>query len=231
MVASRAGGLERRRRALIVVPVLVPVTMAALFGALGRLLGPRRGYNAGFAVYWVGWCLGFPLWVTGGRGVLRLLAAGSRPSAADAAWLVLPVAGAISTELLPSRAAIGPEVAAVMAGTALVNAAGEELLWRGTFLEAFPGDVWRGAVWPWAGFTLWHLAPQVILPSRHGRAKFLAGAALVGAASGRMAWRTRGLRWTVVPHVLADASGVRAALFRLGRLPAGPAGAGSRSRA
>jgi hypothetical protein len=71
---------------------------------------------------------------------------------------------------------------------------------------------------------LWHLAPQIVLPSHHGRAGFLGGAALVGAASARVAWTTRGLRWTLVSHVLTDACGVRAALFRLGwtsdRLPA-----------
>jgi hypothetical protein len=30
-------------------------------------------------------------------------------------------------------------------------------------------------VWPWIGFTIWHLAPQVILPSRRGRVRFLVG--------------------------------------------------------
>jgi len=28
-----------------------------------------------------------------------------------------------------------------------------------------PDDVWRGAVWPWAGFALSHPAPQLVLPS------------------------------------------------------------------
>jgi hypothetical protein len=94
-----------------------------------------------------------------------------------------------------------------MAGSAVVNAVGEELLWRGAYLDTFPEDVWRGAVWPWVGFTLWHLAPQIVFPSRHGRAGFLGGAALVGAASGRVAWTTRGLRWTLVPHILTEPAG------------------------
>jgi hypothetical protein len=45
-----------------------------------------------------------------------------------------------------------------------------------------------------AGFTVWHLAPQLVLPSSHGRAGFLLGAAAVGAASTAAAWRTGGLR-------------------------------------
>jgi predicted cobalt transporter CbtA len=60
-------------------------------------------------------------------------------------------------------------VAAVMIGSAAVNAVGEELLWRGVFLHQFPGDVVRGSLWPLAAFSIWHLAPQIVLPSRMGR--------------------------------------------------------------
>jgi hypothetical protein len=207
----------QRDAVLLAAPALVPISMAGVFTLLQRLLGQRRGYNAGFAVYWMGWCAAFPMWAMGGKRVLRLLSAGTTPSGIDAAWLIVPIAGAVSTELLPNRHAVTAKVAMTMATTAVINAAGEELLWRGTYLNAFPDDLWRGAVWPWAGFTLWHLAPQLVLPSPRGRARFLAGAALVGAAAARIAWRTRGLRWTLASHVLTDACGVRVALFRLGQ--------------
>jgi membrane protease YdiL (CAAX protease family) len=215
---------QRRRRAVLAAPVLVPVSMAATFTVLRRLFGPRWGYNAGFAVYWAGWCAAFPMWVMGGKRVLRMLSAGAAPSVIDTAWLIVPVGGAVSTELLPNRRAVTPSVGMTMAATAIINAVGEELLWRGVFLDAFPDDVWRGAVWPCAGFTLWHLSPQLVLPSHRGRMQFLAGAALVGGATARVAWRTRGLRWTLAPHILIDACGVRVALFRLGQRTAGNAG-------
>jgi len=214
------GELKRRtdhRVALLLAPVLVPLTMTATFAGLGRLLGPRRGYNAGFLVYWVGWCGIFPLWVAGPRRIVRSLTTGARPSPFDAALLALPMIGAATTELLPNRRGIDKEVAAVMVGSAAINAVGEEVLWRGLYLDAFPDDLWNGAVWPTVGFVLWHLAPQVILPSRRGRAPFLAGAAAVGAAASRTAWHGRGLRWTLVPHIATDACGVTAARFRLGR--------------
>jgi membrane protease YdiL (CAAX protease family) len=222
MVPTGVPRRERRRRALLAVPVLVPVSMAGAFPVLQRLLGPRRGYNAGFALYWVGWCLGFPLWVVGPRRLVRLLRDGARPSAADLALLAVPVVGAAATELAPMRRAVDPKVAVVMVATAAVNAVGEELLWRGTYLDCFPEDPWRGAAWPCIGFTVWHLAPQIILPSRRGRAQFLVGAGLVGAASARVAWKTRGLRWTLPAHVLTDACGVRATLYRLGHPDPGP---------
>jgi hypothetical protein len=76
----------------------------------------------------------------------------------------------------------------------------------------------RALGWPLVGFTIWHLAPQLLLPPRRGRAQFLAAAGLVGAASARVAWRTRGLRWTLLAHLLTDACGVRPTLYRLGRL-------------
>jgi hypothetical protein len=140
--------LARRRRALLAGPVLVPVSMAAAFTVLDRLLGPRRGYNAGFALYWAGWCFAFPLWVLGGGRAMRLLSGGTRPSLTGAVWLMLPVAGAATAELLPNWRSVDRKVAGMMAGSALVNAVGEELLWRGAYLDTFPGDVWRGAIWP-----------------------------------------------------------------------------------
>jgi hypothetical protein len=44
---------------------------------------------------------------------------------------------AVATELLPNRRDIDGKVAAVMLGTAAVNAAGEELLWRGITSRRF----------------------------------------------------------------------------------------------
>lgn len=129
--------------------------------------------------------------------------------------------GAAGTALLPHRAEINFPVAAVMVGSAAVNAVGEELLWRGTFLERFPDDPVRGAGWPLLGFALWHLVPQRILPAAAGRWQFVAGAAFVGAGSTLSARRSRGLRHVLVWHWATDACGVTAARFRLGCAGAG----------
>jgi hypothetical protein len=50
----------------------------------------------------------------------------------------------VTSELLPNRNKIDGTLAAVMATTELINAAGEELLWRGVFLQEFPHDLLRG---------------------------------------------------------------------------------------
>lgn len=71
--------------------------------------------------------------------------------------------------------------------------------------------------WSLIGFSGWHLAPQIILPSPLGRRRFVAGSAIVGIASTVAAWKSGGLRHAVMAHALTDACGVAAARFRLGR--------------
>jgi hypothetical protein len=206
-----------RRWAVLAVPVAVPISMWAIFSTLDRRMSSRAAYNIGFFVYWVVWCGLFPIWVLGWRRCVLLFTAGGRASRTEIAGLLLPAVGGAATQLIPNRRDIDPAVAAVMLASAAVNAPLEELLWRGLFLEMFPEDVVRGAVWPLAGFSLWHLAPQVILPSKMGRFGFLAGAAAVGAASGATVWRRRGLRPVLFSHFATDAMGVTAARFRMGR--------------
>ena len=222
MVPAEVQPLERRRRALLAAPIVVPVSMAGAFAVLRAAAGSTTRVQRWVRAVLGRMVLGVLAVGAGPRRLLRLLREGARPSAADLALLAVPVAGAAATELVPNRQAIDAKVAAVMVATAAMNAVGEELLWRGSYLDWFPDDPWRGAAWPWIGFTVWHLAPQVILPSRRRRVKFLVGAGLVGAASARVAWTMRSLRWTLLAHVLTDACGVRAALYRLGRPDAGP---------
>ena len=127
-----------RRAAVLAAPALVPLSMAAVFGLLARRLPPRRAYNVGFGIYWLGWCLAFPVWVLGRRRAATVLLSGRRPTVGEAVVLAVPVLGAAATALVPYRRDIDPGVAVVMVVSAAVNAVGEELLWRGVFLEEFP---------------------------------------------------------------------------------------------
>jgi membrane protease YdiL (CAAX protease family) len=186
-----------RRRAVLAAPAAVPVSMALVFGWLSHRLSPRAAYNAGFILYWLACCIGFPIWILGPRRAARLLTQGQRPSAIETLLLLVPVVGAASTELLPNRKKIDATVALVMAAAGVINGTGEELLWRGVFLEEFPDDRLRGLIWPLVGFVL--------------------GSTLVGSASAISAWRSGGLRNCLVPHIATDCCGVTAARFRLGR--------------
>jgi membrane protease YdiL (CAAX protease family) len=189
--------------------------MAGVFGWLSHTLSPRVAYNVGFIVYWLALFIGFPIWILGPR-TARLLIQGRRRAPVERLSLLLPVTGAVTTELLPSRT-IDMRVALVMVAAGMINGVGEELLWRGMFLEQFSNDLLRGLLWPLVGFSVWHLAPQTILPSRLGRRRFVLGAALVGSTSAISAWRSGGLRNCLAPHIATDSCGVTAARFPLDR--------------
>ena len=157
-------------RALVTaVPIVVPVGMRALFPVLARRLGTRRGHLTGFAVYWTV-CYLLPLGLLGRTRVRALLRQPARPLPSPrwlaAAALLVPPLGAAGSELAPELGNADPAVVATAAGVAVVNAAGEELLWRGLFVATFPDDPVRGWLWPAVGFTAWHLAPLAVLPPR-----------------------------------------------------------------
>jgi Type II CAAX prenyl endopeptidase Rce1-like len=207
------------RAVTLAIPLVVPAGMRALFPMLARRLGARRGYLAGFGVYWAG-CYLVPVALLGRRRIWALLGKTPeslpRPRWLGTLALLVPPLGAVGTELLPALRGADPTLFATAGAVAAVNATGEELLWRGLFVSAFPEDPVRGWLWPAIGFTVWHLAPVSVRPPRQGRL-FLAGSALIGAGFGWVAWRTRSLRLTLPAHVVTDASGLPAARFWLGR--------------
>jgi membrane protease YdiL (CAAX protease family) len=212
-----AAEMSARRLVVVAIPIAVPTTMAVLFTCLSRCLPARAAYNVGFGIYWGAWCLAFPLLLLGPPTVARLLITGRRLSRGQVALLALPVAGAIGTQLIPYRRQLDPPTAVTMVGTAIINAIGEELLWRGLFMRELADRPRLAKLWSLIGFSTWHVAPQLILPSPLGRWRFVAGSATVGLTLTVAAWRSGGLRQAVIAHILTDACGVRAARFRLGR--------------
>lgn len=202
---------------VMVIPVAVPLTMAAVFACLRRLTTARNAYNVGFGVYWLGWCLAVSMWLLGPRSAIRLLATGRSLPREYLVLLTVPVAGAVGTQLIPRRGEVDVPTAAIMVGTAIINAVGEELLWRGVFMRELDGQPRLTMLWSLIGFSVWHFAPQIVLPSPLGQWRFVAGSAVVGSASAMSAWKSGGLRQVVVAHALTDACGITAARFRLGR--------------
>jgi membrane protease YdiL (CAAX protease family) len=124
--------------------------------------------------------------------------------------------GAIATRLLPELGAADVTMIVTIAGVGVVNAALEELLWRGVFVALWPDDPWLGWVWPALGFGAWHIAPQVIHPSSMGPIPYVISATLLGLSWGWVAWQTKSLRWVGLSHAVTDSSGIRNALSFLG---------------
>src|SRR5689334_20217525 len=82
-----------RRRTLFVAPVLVLASEYVAFQGLSSALGPRLGYFMGFAIYWFGWCLLFPAWVLGWRGIGALFGP-AQPRFGRPGWLGVAVLAA-----------------------------------------------------------------------------------------------------------------------------------------
>ncbi|HDS59931.1 MAG TPA: hypothetical protein ENN54_06565, partial [Thermoplasmatales archaeon] len=138
------------------------------FVGLEELLGPTRGYLAAFVVYWVGWCLLFPLWFLGKKELKRVLSpvrfSRSGAMAGGLVLLAVPPVLALATVFVTKIPQATVAVVLGSLGLAAVNGTAEEVLWRGVYIREFPGDMLRGFLYPTLGFALWHLAPQAVHP-------------------------------------------------------------------
>lgn len=79
-----------RCRALVLTPVLVRATEYVAFQSLSTVLGCRLGYFLAFAIYWFGWCLLFPAWVLGWRGIHAMFGP-AQPRFGRPTWLGVAV--------------------------------------------------------------------------------------------------------------------------------------------
>jgi membrane protease YdiL (CAAX protease family) len=186
--------------------------MGQVFRATHRRWGPRRGQQAGFAIYWAT-CWATAAALVGPRRLARLWQRPAIPLPAPKAlaWaaLTVPPLGAIATQWLPHARSAGPLAVAAALGVGATNAIAEETLWRGTPGIVFPNGPVLGWLWPAIGFTLWHLVPlSTSSASRRRKVQTLLGAALIGFGDGWLAWHTRSLLATSVAHAVTDASGV-----------------------
>jgi membrane protease YdiL (CAAX protease family) len=201
----------RRRLALLVAPAAVLGSMYLVFLAASRLVPAEYAVFAGLPFYWLVWCLLFPLWVVGRKGLARMFAPSphplGRPAALGLLFLVLPVFMTVSYTaaiLLDGGLPTVPLAAVAIAATiALCNGTGEEILWRGTYCVGHRGALVPGYLFPAVGFAFWHLAA---LPfSEHdlpgGLSFYVLGGLALGLMWGWVTRRSGSIRGAVVSHV------------------------------
>jgi membrane protease YdiL (CAAX protease family) len=191
---------------LVLLPGLLVPSCWAVFHFGARLLGPAAGYPAGFAFYWLVWCLGVPLALLGRRNLAGLFAE-ERPLFSRAN--VLPAALLVSTSLvtlvlytLPALGTADWGLFLVHLPLTVLNGVLEEVLWRGLYLRAFPDNCWLGVLYPALGFAAWHLAPQAVYPSPLGIWAFAALTLPLGLVYGWAAKRSGSIRWPAASHAL-----------------------------
>lgn len=191
--------------AIIAAPVIF-VVMTPVFKILFRKYGKKQwggknlAWYSGMAVYWLSWCLVFPFLVPGFREISAFLVPG-KINIIQIIVLSLPVLITFSGRFfMKFEKADDAKEAAVLASTAVINGALEELLWRGVFIVLFPGNIFWGFVWPTVFFAVWHLAPGSI--SAFSKWTLAAGALVFGACWGFAAFSTGTVFWTIISHIL-----------------------------
>jgi hypothetical protein len=187
----------RQRIAVLAAPLVTP-TLLPVFRLAAADLGTEGGWYVGMTIYWLAWCVLFPVLLIGPRAVREHFRQRSMPAAA---WLLValpPLVSLIERASHPAALFVAPGGWVVAA----INGVLEEVLWRGCFTALFPQQLRWGVLWPSAWFAVWHLAPGSLLPGSEAM-RLVAGAALLGGAFGCVAWRTGSMRWTAVSHVAA----------------------------
>lgn len=91
----------------------------------------------------------------------------------------------------------------------------EEILWRGVYIRKFPFSKFYGIIYPAVWFSIWHIAPQSVLPCQMpgGVASFMLYALLLGLDWRFVAWKVDSIRWVVAAHCIHDTSGLSGFTF------------------
>jgi hypothetical protein len=73
-VTSRSIVTTTRQWVMLIAPIVLIITMIAVFRSFVALFGYPLGYLSSFLVYWIGWCDVLPLAVVSPRDVAALFA-------------------------------------------------------------------------------------------------------------------------------------------------------------
>jgi membrane protease YdiL (CAAX protease family) len=195
---------SRQKAFVLLLPFLLIPSTALVFISLSQWLGPELGYVLGFLFYWVVWCTVVPLVILTKEGIAALFREENplfrRSNWLPAALLVLIV---VITIIMypPTRLLAAPARLLIIAvPVAIVNGIAEELLWRGLYVKAFPGNWVLGVVYPAIGFAFWHLSPQLVFPAEGGVWPFVASTFFLGLSYGWISYRTGSIKWNALSH-------------------------------
>ena len=217
---TRSTMFSGRQAVALAVPPVLLVTMVPAFQWSTGLLGYPGGYLAGFVIYWGGWCVVVPAALLGGMGPLLELFREGKPSIKKLppgmhAALWAPLIFPLVFVFLPGigRTSLPVLVISILLG--VVIAITEEALWRGVYIRLFPGNFWLNTLYPSAGFALWHVAPQIVLPNSRpgGIPAFVVYAFTLGLLYAYYARKTRSIRWCTVSHAIHDSLGLGGAAY------------------
>jgi deazaflavin-dependent oxidoreductase (nitroreductase family) len=201
----------------LLLPLALIATTGLVFRVASQWLEKDTAYLLGFAFYWLFWCLLVPEFVFKKLGLGSLLK-DQKPLFTRGNWLaglLLLIVTATALAMYGRDFIRAPLLMIALAiPLATINGVCEELLWRGLYVRAFPGNPWFGVIVPATGFALWHFAPQTIYPAEN-QLGFTLSTLFLGLAYGFIAYRTGSAKWTAISHSVNGALALAAPLAQV----------------
>jgi membrane protease YdiL (CAAX protease family) len=219
MKSYHKSSISQKKYFIYILPFLLLITTYTAFHFLTACFGQKNGYFLGFIFYWLFWCLAIPLLLIGKKSVIDLFKL-TRPvfgkrKLLNILLLIVPLIFVYSYEFPKALSHSGGMIIGASAGLSVVNAAAEEILWRGTFLRLM------GANSKWFislssfGFAAWHFAPLTIYGNHNpgGALSFVAVSFVLGLIYCIVARDNKSILLTTASHILFDFSGLGAKIY------------------
>jgi len=195
--------MNTKQKIAIIAPLVLLVVMVPIFQGLSRAFGGSViGWYLGLVVYWLIWCIAFPLWIIGKESIKTLI----RPEKLTLKIFLLVLFPVVMASLYKLTLGMGYEKQALwtfllLLTTPFGNGFFEEILWRGVYMKLFPENILLRIIWPSIGFALWHVAPGSV-SSNTNVIGLVVGSGLMGFYLSFLAKKTKTIWWGVVAHTL-----------------------------
>lgn len=218
--------LTSKKGFLLLLPVLLLLSTALIFFLFSQWLGKDLGYIFGFIFYWVVWCIMTPVLILG-KNTFFSLFRGEGLLFQKKNWLPITLllattVGALLMYFIPNIATTPLEIIMIGIPVAIINGTCEEIFWRGLYVKKFPDKPLLGMIYPTIGFALWHLSPQIVVPSEGGLVGiviFIVSTFFLGFCYAWVSFRTNSIKWNALSHslnsILAFGIPISTSLFAL----------------
>jgi uncharacterized protein len=195
--------MDTKQILALTMPIILLASMYPIFQILSRKFGNQTGWFFGLVIYWIIWGAVFSFTMLGKNTIINLVL----PQKIGLTAILLTAIPIIFAAIGRYFMGIKYEKASkwILLGllvTAVGNGVFEEILWRGTYLELFPGNTLFQIIWPSFWFGLWHYAPGSV-SSRGNAHNLVVGAVFLGLFLSILARQTDTIFWPILGHTLA----------------------------
>ena len=195
---------NRSRKILsVLLPFILLASTSIVFSLSSIMYGKYSGYLMSFIFYWFFWCLFIPSLFSGKK--ISSLLKDKKPlfrkrNSVIILLLLSTVVGPIFIYFVPNFYKTPLLVVLMSIPLALFHGLCEELFWRGLYVFLFPDNLFFGLIFPTLTFSLWHIAPQIVIPAESGVIVFVLLTLPYGFTYGLAAYVTKSAKWSAIFH-------------------------------